>query len=203
MQSPDGEIIRQKWWIECKGRSKTVEAQAVKEAVITAAGINEIDVILIATNTQFSNPTRDWIKQWLDTKPRPVVRLWDRNDLEKLVCKHPAVISRLYGDCLSLQGKLEVIRSQCWNHAYYPGTSALVQLWKGRAELQWNNMSLIAVIAGEAANGNVARRPWPLILSNKDLCDLLALSIVNTMPFAYRASRAGITSEHYIKLSLT
>jgi hypothetical protein len=199
MQSPDGEIIRQKWWIECKGRSKTVEAQAVKEAVITAAGINEIDVILIATNAQFSNPTRDWIKQWLDTKPRPVVRLWDRNDLEKLVCKHPSVISRLYGDCLSLQGKLEVIRSQFWNHAYYPGTSVLVQLWKGRAELQWNNMSLIAVIAGEAANGNVARRPWPLILSNKDLCDLLALSIVNAMPFAYRASRAGITSEHYVK----
>lgn len=197
--SPDGEIIRQKWWIEAKGRSKTVEAHAVKEAIITAAGVYDIDVILIATNTQFSNPTRDWIKQWITTNPRPAVRLWDRNDLEKLICKHPSVISRLYTNALSLQGKLEVIRSQFWNHAYYPGAPSLYELWKCKAKLKWNNMSMIAVIAGEAANGDFARRPWPLILSNDDLIEVLALSIVNALPFIYRADRSGINPNHYLK----
>jgi hypothetical protein len=199
MPGPDGEIIRQKWWIEAKGRSKTVEARVVKEAIITAAGVHNVDVILIATNTQFSNPTRDWIEQWSITNPRPAVRLWDRNDLEKLICKHPSVVSRLYTDALSLQGRLEVIRSQFWNHAYYSGTPNLSELWKCKAKLKWNNMSMIAVIAGEAANGDFARRPWPLILSNDDLIEVLALSIVNALPFIDRAHRAGITTEHYLK----
>lgn len=199
MPGPDGEIIRQKWWIEAKGRSKTVEARVVKEAIITAAGVHNVDVILIATNAQFSNPTRDWIEQFLITNPRPAVRLWDRNDLEKLICKHPSVISRLYTDALSLQGRLEVIRSQFWNHAYYSGTPNLSELWKCKAKLKWNNMSIIAVIAGEAANGDFVRRPWPLILSNDDLIEVLVLSIVNALPFIYRAQRSGITTEHYLK----
>jgi len=199
MSSPDGEMVRQKWWVQAKGRSKTVEAKAIKEAIITASGIPDVDVILIVTNTQFSNPTRDWVKQWVGTNPRLAVKLWDKNDLEKLVCKHPSVISRLYADALSLQGKLEVIRSQFWNHAYYPGMPILVELWKHKAEIKWTNMSIIAVIAGESANGDLARRPWPLVLSKGNLIELLVLSIVNTLPFIYKAHRGGITKEPYIK----
>ena len=199
MPGPDGEMIRQKWWVEAKGRSKTVEARVVKDAIITAAGVHNIDVILITTNTQFSNPTRDWIEQWSIANPRPAVRLWDRNDLERFVCKHPSVINRLYPGALSLQGKLEAIKSQFWNHAYYSGTPSLTELWKFKAKLEWNNMSMIAVIAGEAANGDFAHRPWPLILSNDDLIEVLALSIVNALPFIYRAYRSGITTEHYQK----
>lgn len=30
--SPDGELDRQRWWVECKGRSRTVERLAVQEA---------------------------------------------------------------------------------------------------------------------------------------------------------------------------
>jgi len=192
-------MIRQKWWIEAKGRSKTVEARAVKDAIITATGVHNIDVLLIATNTQFSNPTRDWIEQWSIANPRPAVRLWDRNNLERFVCKHPSVINRLYPGALSLQGKLESIKSQFWNHAYYSGTPSLSELWKCKAKIEWNNMSMIAVIAGEAANGNFAHRPWPLILSNDDLIEVLVLSIVNAYPFIYRAHRSGITTEHYQK----
>ncbi len=199
MPGPDGEMIRRKWWIEAKGRSKTVEARVVKDAITTAAGVHNIDVILIATNTQFSNPTRDWIEQRSIVNPRPAVRLWDRNDLERFVCRHPSVISRLYPGALSLEGRLEVIRSQFWNHAYYSGTPSLSELWKCKARLKWNNMSMIAVIAGEAANGDFARRPWPLILSNDDLIEVLALGIVNTLPFIYRARKSGITTEYYLK----
>ncbi|MBE3138648.1 MAG: restriction endonuclease [Actinobacteria bacterium] len=199
IQGPDGEMIRQKWWIEAKGRSKTVETPVVREAIITASGVHNVDIILIATNTQFSNPTREWIKEWSITNPRIAVKLWDRNDLERFVCKHPSVISRLYPGALSLEGKLEVIRSQFWNHVYYSGTPSLSELWKCKAKLKWNNMSMIAVIAGEAANGDFASRPWPLILSNDELTEVLALSIVNTLPFIHRADRSGITTEHYLK----
>lgn len=199
MSSPDGEIIRQKWWIQAKGRSKTVEAKAVKETILTASGISDVDVILIVTNTQFSNPTRDWVKERAKSNPRPVVKLWDKNDLEKLVCRHPSIISRLYLDALSLQGKLELIRSQFWNHAHYPGTSILMELWKHKTELKWDSMSMIAVIAGEASNGDFGHRPWPMILSNEELIEVLILSITNVLPFIHRALRAGINTEPYIK----
>jgi len=69
MSSPDGEMVRQKWWVQAKGRSKTVEAKAIKETITTASGIPNVDVILIVTNKQFSNPTRDWFKQWVSINP--------------------------------------------------------------------------------------------------------------------------------------
>jgi hypothetical protein len=62
--SADNEIESQRWWIECKGRAGTVEAHEVKSAIVNAQGKEELDYLVIATNTQFSNPTRDWVKEW-------------------------------------------------------------------------------------------------------------------------------------------
>jgi HJR/Mrr/RecB family endonuclease len=100
ISTPDGELTRQKWWIEAKGRSHTVEPSVVKESILNARGVATVDVLLIATNSQFSNPTRDWVKQWQETNPRPVIRLWDRYNLERHISKHPAVAVRLFPDAL-------------------------------------------------------------------------------------------------------
>src|SRR5690349_13202612 len=35
--SPDGDLDRQRWWIECKGRSETVERSAVQQELMDAA----------------------------------------------------------------------------------------------------------------------------------------------------------------------
>jgi len=82
---PDGEVSRQKWWVEAKNSSTTVESAIVKESVHNASGIAEIDVLLIATNTQFSNPTQHWVRQWQRSHPRPSTKLWDRYNLEMLI----------------------------------------------------------------------------------------------------------------------
>lgn len=91
MAAPDGEVSRQKWWIEAKGRAKTVEAEAVKTAVHNARGKLDLDVLIIATNSVFSNPTRDWLSQWQASEPRSMVRLWDRERLEQLLSQHSEV----------------------------------------------------------------------------------------------------------------
>jgi hypothetical protein len=52
--TPDGEIVKQRWWVEAKGRNKTVGPRDVKSAVLNAAGKNTIDVMVIATNAAFS-----------------------------------------------------------------------------------------------------------------------------------------------------
>lgn len=71
--SPDGTLSKQVWWVEAKGRSGTVEPIAVHEAVLNSAGKKNVEVLVIATNTNFSNQTRDWIKQWQIDNVRPVV----------------------------------------------------------------------------------------------------------------------------------
>lgn len=80
----DGEIEAQKWWIECKDRAGTVEPDEAKSAVTSALAIEGLDYVVIATNTQFSNPTRDWVKLRQAKHPRPRIKLWDHAQLERL-----------------------------------------------------------------------------------------------------------------------
>jgi len=87
-----GEMTSLKWWIECKGRKGTVEADEVKSAINNALAYEGLHCIVIATNTQFSNPTRDWVKQWQIKHPIPQVQLWDQAQLERYLSRHPDVV---------------------------------------------------------------------------------------------------------------
>ena len=93
----------QVWWVECKGRAKTVEPDEVKSAANNALAYDHIDHLLIATNSQFSNPTIDWVKEWQKKHPRPKVHLWDHAELERRLSRHPDVVSRLFSSALSLR----------------------------------------------------------------------------------------------------
>src|SRR5262249_40755353 len=86
---PDGEAQRQRWWIEVKGRTGTLERDAVESAVNHAAGSPEVDSLVIVTNTRFSNPTRDWVKNAQRKHSALRVSLWDHTNLERLVVQHP------------------------------------------------------------------------------------------------------------------
>lgn len=57
MSAPDGNLTKQKWWVESKGRKGTVEPSEVHEAVLNVSGKSFVDVLVIATNSNFSNPT--------------------------------------------------------------------------------------------------------------------------------------------------
>jgi hypothetical protein len=61
--------------LSAKGRAGTVEPDEVKSAVNNALAIDGLDYLVIATNTQFSNPTRDWVKKWQAKHSKPKVKL--------------------------------------------------------------------------------------------------------------------------------
>jgi hypothetical protein len=195
---PDGEIAPQRWWLEVKGRAGTLEPAAVKESVLNAAGVAAVDVLVIATNTQFSNPTRDWVKNWQTRNARPKVRLWDRSVLERHVSQHPSVIARLFRHALSPQGHLEVARSAFWNHSRYAGPITLRMLWSARGRLKWNPQSFIAVIASELANGDVTRRPWPLLFDQGRVLEALKSALINAPYFCVRATELGNDQAGYL-----
>jgi hypothetical protein len=197
--SPDAEMITQRWWIEAKGRNKTVEKVAVTNSVLNAAGNQGVDVLVIATNTNFSNPTSDWVKQWQANHPWPKVRLWDRYHLERLFSKHPEAVVRLFPSLLTIQGKLEVVKSRFWNFSAYASKIVLDQLWKSRQAIEWNDEAIVSVLASEMANGDILQRPWHATISDKRQLKVLVVALLNILPFCIRADKAGGEQTPYFK----
>lgn len=189
--SPDGELEAQRWWVEAKGRAATVAASVVKTAVTNSQAHTDVDVLVIATNAQFSNPTKDWVAEWQATHQRPKVRLWERHHLERMVCRHPSVVVRLFGSALSPQGRAEALRSAFWNRLQLPTGMDLAGCWAVREHLELDVETVLALTVGEMANGDVADRPWPMTASPERLVNLLVTAVTNGPHLLYRAQRGG------------
>jgi|SRR5690606_29102769 len=161
----DGEaLVPQKWWIECKGRRGTVEPDQVKSAANNALAFEGLDYLVIATNAQFSNPTRDWIKEWQKKHPAPKVQLWDRAQLERFLSRHPEVVLRLFSEALSLQGRYQAMETRFWNKLEFVPEGTLADLWKARTEVELTELGVFALTANEIANGSIVHRPWAAAL---------------------------------------
>lgn len=191
--TPFGEFQAQRWWVQAKGRSGTVEPVAVQSTLNNAA--ERSDVLVFATNTQFSNPTIDWVDEWQRRHPLPKVYLWQREALERQVCRHPSAAARLFSSALSPQGHLDLAASRFVNYAHYCSAKMLSDLWKDRSALRWTSLSRIAVVVGEAANGDLALRPWLADVSHEMMADILVNAIGNTLPHVTRAENVGVSTE--------
>jgi len=161
--SPDGTLSKQTWWAEAKGRTGTVAPVDVREAVLNAAGKSHVEVLVIATNARFSNPTRDWVKDWQQSHHRPVVKLWERTDLENLCSKNPIAVVRLHGQALSPQGRVVVAAAKLWNYASLSDEPTLQKIWKSRTDVLIDDRALFALVASEFANGDIGERSWALL----------------------------------------
>ncbi len=192
VSSPDGDLVKQRWWIEAKGRTGTVEPSEVKTAVINAAGKTDVDVLVIATNRAFSNPTRDWVKEWQRDHPRPKVKLWERTELESLCSKNPIAIIRLFGKALSPQGKLEVTKTKLWDYASFTDEPTLIKLWQARNKITIDSRALVALIASEVANGDINARSWAVFVDVDTVLESLGDGLTNFLYLVFRANESGV-----------
>jgi Restriction endonuclease len=195
----DGELESQKWWIECKGRKGTVEPDEVKSAVNNALAKEGLDYLVVATNTQFSNPTRDWVKEWQRKHPRPKVKLWDASQLERYLSKHPDVVLRLFSEALSPEGRFQALETGFWNRMHLAPAGVLANLWKVRSETELTPMGIFATIVCEFANGSITQRPWGAILEIRPLLEVLAAGLGNIPYLAKRCDEAGIDQSHIFR----
>ena len=199
ISSPEGDLIPQKWWIEAKGTKSTVKPSKVKESVINVVSKKYIDVLVIATNSYCSNPTRDWIKDWQKNNPRPIIKLWERPQLENFCSRHPLAIIRLYSKALSPQGKIEVVRTKLWNHLSFTDGPALKQIWENRGSVEISPETLIALISSEFANGDIASRSWALYVNEEILINSLGYGLTNFLYLVFRANDLGVNQKPLIK----
>jgi hypothetical protein len=195
--SPDSDMHAQRWWVEAKGRKKTVEPNAVKATVNSVTAHGEVDVLVVATNSAFSNPTRDWLRMWQAQHPRPLVKLWDKNSLEKLVSEHPDVCFRLFSKALTTQGKLEVSTHRFRNHCLYVDGMLLTLYWNERHKLHWTDWSLMAMLASEFASGNPENHNWTALIQPGDLARLYRFGLSSLLYFCIRAEDIGSASQPY------
>lgn len=199
MTSPEGDLTQQRWWVDAKGRNKTVDPTDVKETILNVTGKKHVDVLLIATNACFSNPTRDWVKEHQKNHPRPVIKLWEKTELEKLCSKNPLAVIRLFSKALSPQGKLEVMRSRLWNYATLTDEPTLKALWGERDNLDITAETLLALVISESANGDLTRRAWGMFVNDETLLNALATFLGNFFVLVFRADEQGIKQEPYIQ----
>lgn len=195
----DGELEAQRWWIECKGRSSTVDPDEVKSAANNALARADLDCLVVATNTQFSNPTRDWVKAWQASHPKPKIKLWDRSQLERFLSRHPDVVLRLFSDALSIDGRLTAMESRFWNKIEFVAPKTLTDLWKARHELNFTAEAMFAVIANEMANGSIIARAWAGSISPDSVAEVLTAGLYNVMYLAVRSSQAGVDQQIIFK----
>lgn len=190
--TPDREMEPQRWWIECKGRNKTVEKSAVIDAVNNATSQNDLAVLLIVTNTTFSNPTRDWVREWQTHTQRPRVKLWDRDSLERLLSQQPSVVLRLFAEALSLEGRLVAACERFWNKLEYVPIGQLEEFWRSRQTLDTGPRERLALLVNEFAHGDIVARPWAAEADPQTLLDTFAIGTVNLPYFVLRGQSAGI-----------
>lgn len=199
MPSPDGTLAKQTWWVDAKGRTNTVPKSEVQEAVLNASGNSHIDVLVVATNTNFSNPTRDWVSEWQRDHPRPIVKLWERTQLENLCVKNPVAVIRLHGRAISPQGRVEVASTKLWDYASFTDEPTLSSIWTARDDIELNGRSLFALVASECANGDVVARSWGMVSNKEALADALGNGLLNFLYLSFRAGEVGARQEPLVR----
>lgn len=196
--SPDSELIKERWWLEVKGRTGTVEPAAVKAAVNSVLAKANIDVFVVATNSYFSNPTRDWVKEWQSVHRRPRIKLWDKSTLESLICDRPDVVIRLFSTALTTQGKLQAVGAQFWDFQRYCGAKILEEMWSKKADLDWDVQSYLAILMSEIANGDIEKRPWGVAFSGDSVLASLTAGLKACIYFCARAENLGVSNDPYL-----
>jgi len=196
----DGVLNRRHWWLQAKGRSGTVEPMAVKETVITAAGDSEVDCVVVATNSGFSNPTRDWVRQFQRGHTRPDVLLWDRNDLERMLVDHPSVVVRVAPSALSPQGQVDAIVARFLHSVRLPGEHELRSVWAVRGDLELSMRARVALACAELSHGDPEGRAWLLEQDEGYLLMSCALALVDLPPLAFRAHEFGVDEGPLLEL---
>lgn len=197
--TPDGDLVKQRWWVEAKGRKGTVEPFDVKKAVIDTAGKTDIDVVVIATNTNFSNPTRDWVKGWQSSHARPRIKLWERTELENYCSKNPIAVIRLFAKALTSQGKLEVAKTKLWDYATFTDEPTLIKLWNDREKLDIDARALLAIVASEMANGDIEARSWAMHVDSDLVTETLGDALINFLYLVFRANENGVRQTPVIR----
>ncbi len=181
--APDGSVDRTHYWVEAKGREKTVKKADVVDAILNVAAHPEVDILVFCTNSRFSNPTLDWVKKHQERHPRPKVRLWDRADLARLVREYPTVAARTLPEALTDADRLQLLNERFQGLGETPTTADLEYFWEhqGAVAAADDSALTVAMMAYAEQQPDLVARPWASLLPADPANDLRAIVIACTV----------------------
>ncbi|MDO7908949.1 restriction endonuclease [Pseudomonas sp. 22-AL-CL-001] len=198
--SSDGDLSLRTFWFECKGRKNTVPPEVVRNAATHASAYSHVDTLVVVTNSTFSNPTTDWVRDWNnDPRPRAKVQLWDRTKLEQMLCRHPSVALRLFDRSLSLDGRLQALTTRFWERFEYTPIRLLEELWDAREKLEIAPIQRFALIANECSNRSLELRPWATATSPEQAFRTLEIALANLYYLFLKVIRNGVNDAPIFK----
>jgi hypothetical protein len=174
--TPDGAIEQTKWWIEAKGRTSTVKKTDVVASVTAVTAYPELDVLVFATNSRFSNPTRDWVTEWQKNRPHPKVRLWDRDELARIVRQYPLVAARAMPEALDDSDRLSLLVERFNKFGEPPTHKDLDYFWSHQAAINDQELMMriqsVAMFTYSETDESLVERPWTSLLPTDALTDI-------------------------------
>src|SRR4051794_6783827 len=108
--------------------------------------------MIIATNSSFSNPTRDWVKGYNARRIGPNVELWDRRQIQELVKRYPAAAAETMVAALDFQTRVDFLAAYFYESGRILTEAELADCWNRRTEISSPAFLLAACYADSAAD---------------------------------------------------
>lgn len=201
--TPDGDLDRSTWWIEAKGRREAVPKNVVVKSVMEAGGAAGVDVLVICTNSRFSNPTRDWVSEWQRSHPLPKIRLWDRDRLAELVRKHPLVAARVVPEALPDADRLLLLIERFESLGETPDIRDLQHFWTNRAAIDPDLVvRAVGMFAYTETDRSLVEHPWAELLEqSQDVAIEAVIQAAIRMPSMLFSERPrGLSAERLVEV---
>jgi len=165
-----GGFSDERWWVEVKGRAKTVGRRIVQDAAFAAAARAEVDRIVVATNSVFVNSAHDWVRDWNIKGVGPTIELWDRENLAVMVRKAPHVAARVLPDALSDEDHLLLLLERFHSYGETPTERDAAYFWERGTVIQSSHRSVasIAMFLYADEMRKLEERPWGSLLGDSE-----------------------------------
>ncbi len=187
---PDGSVRTEKWWIEVKYRTNTLEKTKVQKTLINAHGFPDVDVIGIATNNVITNPTHDWIENFKQNKHQRFV-IWEGHHLEKIIKSDPSLMYSFFPSSLTLKGRFNIINTRFYSYLQLPSGTDLVDIWENKDKLEFTPKVILPIILAEATFGDLFERRWGLWFEKDLLLETFIRGLLNIIYLSHKCEDLG------------
>ena len=187
----DGSVRTEKWWVEVKYRTNTLEKIKVQETLMNAVVNPDVDVIGIATNNVVSNPTKDWINMFKEENKTKRIVIWEGYHLEKIINDNPSLIYRFFPSTLTLKGRFDVINTRFFSYLQLPSGTDLIDLWENKQNLKFSPKTVLPIILAEAKFGDLVERQWGLWFEKDLLLETFIIGLLNIIYLSHKCEALG------------
>lgn len=160
----DGNVEKRRWWFEAKGRAGTISKDLVTSAAMSALAYSEVDVVAVCTNSVYSNPTLDWVREWNRKFDKPKLYLWDRAQLGILVRRYPLAAARILPEALADSQRLDILLSRFEQLGELPSPVDQDYFWAHRESVRDHNTLVQLITMFVYGEDDLGSRPWTSLL---------------------------------------